>query len=147
MKTNSSFYLYFKIGVVVFSVLTNFICDELSEDSGAGGLRQCLEKVLAGDSGLFAYCRSFPQVRFFLTPPNLRLTPFWYSKARPAILRSMHDFLVEKPQKLQLLDDFNGDLDPDRVHFTILAGINYVQSIADQVSSLILQPPSDPSLR
>ena len=135
------------MGVVVFSVLTNFICDELSEDSGAGGLRQFFEKVLAGDGGLFAYCCTFPQVRFFLTPPNLRLSPTWYSKARPSILRSLHDFLVEKPPNLQLLDDFTGELDPDQVHFTILAGINFVQAIADQVVTLVLQPPPDPTLR
>lgn len=132
---------------MVFSVLTNFICDELNEDSGDGGLRQFFEKVLASDGGLFAFCSSFPQVRFFLTPPNIRLAPFWYSKARPKIIRALHGFLLEKPQNLQLLDDFSGDLDPDKVHFTILAGINYVHSIADQVSSLILQPPSDPTLR
>ena len=137
----------FKIGIVVFSMLTNFLCDELNEDSGQGGLRQFMERFLSGDGGLFAYCSSFPHVRFFLTPPNLRLSPSWYSQARPNILRALHGFLVEKPQNLQLLDDFSGDLDPDKVHFTILAGINYVHAIADQVSALILQPPPDPTLR
>ena len=132
---------------MIFSVLTNFICDELNEDSGEGGLHQLLTKVLSGEGGLFAYCCSFPQVRFFITPPNLRLKPDWYSKARPNILRALHDFLSEKPPNLQLLDDFNGELDPDRVHFTILAGINFVHAMVDQVAVLILQPAPDPCLK
>ena len=100
-----------------------------------------------GSEGLFAFSASFPQVRFFLAPPNIRLSPSWYVKARPSILRILHDFLREKPQNFQLLDDFNGDLEHDRVHFTILAGINYVHAMIDQVSELLQQPPPDPTVR
>ena len=138
---------FFQIGVVIMSLLTNIICDELDEDSGDGGLEELFLKVLSGADGLYAFCSSFPQVQFFLAQPNLRLNPSWYSAARPRILRTLHSCLREKPQNLQLLDDFCGELDNDRVHFSILAGTNYVHALVDQVSELLLQPSPDPTIR
>ena len=129
------------------SMLTNFICDELDEESGEGGLEEFFNKVLSGNDGLYAFCCSFPQVRFFLAQPNLRLKPSWYSAARPSILRTLHSCLRGKPPNLQLLDDYNGDLDNDRVHFSILAGTNYVHSLVDQVSELLLKPSPDLTIR
>ena len=129
------------------SMLTNFICDELDEESGEGGLEEFLNKILSGNDGLYAFCCSFPQVRFFLAQPNLRLKPSWYSTARPGILRALHSCLRQKPPNLQLLDDYNGDLDNDCVHFSILAGTIYVKTLVDQVSELLLTPSPDPTVR
>ena len=132
---------------MLMSILTNFICDELDEESGEGGLEEFLNKILSGSDGLYAFCCSFPQVRFFLAQPNLRLKPSWYSAARPGILRALHSCLRQKAPNLQLLDDFNGDLDKDRVHFSILAGTIYVHTLVDQVSELLLKPSPDPTAR
>ena len=132
---------------MLMSILTNFICDELDEESGEGGLEEFLNKILSGTDGLYAFCCSFPQVRFFLAQPNMRLKPYWYSAARPGILRALHSWLRQKPPNLQLLDDYNGDLDNDRVHFSILAGTIYVKTLADQVSELLLTPSPDPTVR
>ena len=129
------------------SMLTNFICDELDEDSGEGGLEEFFNKVLSGNDGLYAFCCLFPQVRFFLAQPNLRLNPSWYSAARPSVLRTLHSCLRGKPPNLQLLDDYNGDLDNDRIHFSILAGTNYIHALVDQVSELLLKPSPDPTIR
>ena len=137
----------FQVAVVLMSMLTNFICDELDEESGAGGLEEFLNKILSGPDGLYAFCCSFPQVRFFLAQPNMRLKPYWYSAARPGILRALHSWLRQKPPNLQLLDDYNGDLDNDRVHFSILAGTIYVKTLVDQVSELLLTPSPDPTVR
>lgn len=128
-------------------MLTNFICDELNEDSSEGSIEEFFLKVLSGEDGLYAFCCSFPQVRFFLAQPNIRMRPIWYSTARPNILRILHSHLRDKPRNLQLLDDFSGDLDNDRVHFSILAGTNYVHALVDQVSELLLLPLPDPTLR
>ena len=140
-------FISFQVAVVLMSMLTNFICDELDEDSGKGGLEEFLIKVLSGTDGLYAFCNSFPQVRFFLAQPNLRMKPSWYSAARPGILRALHTFLRQKPPNLQLLDDYNGDLDNDRIHFSILAGTHYVHSLVDQISELLLKPSPDPTIR
>ena len=63
-------FISFQVAVVLMSMLTNFICDELDEDSGKGGLEEFLNRVLSGTDGLYAFCSSFPQVRFFLAQPN-----------------------------------------------------------------------------
>lgn len=49
----------------------------------------------------------------------------------------------DSPPNLLLLDDFCGELDPDCVHFTILAGVNYVHFMVDQAAELIAKPPAD----
>ena len=42
------------------------------------------------------------------------------------------------PPNLLLLDDFCGELDPDCVHFTILAGVNFVHFVVDQAAVSLL---------
>ena len=132
---------------MIMSVLTNFLTDDLNEGSTEGGIIESFNKTLTGTDGIYPFCLSFPQVRFFICPPNLRLKPSWYPRLRPSILRVLHQFLGEKPPNLTLLDDFIGDLEPDLIHFTHFSGVNYVQSIVDQSCSLIQKPPADPIMR
>ena len=139
--------LLLKVTLVIISFLTNCICDDLDEDSAEGSIDQSLTKILTDTNGVFNLCQSFPQVRFFLSPPNLRTKPTWYPRLRPLVLRVLHQFMLSCPPNLMMLDDFCGDLDPDCVHFTLLAGINFVQSMVDQVESLLAKPPSDPVIR
>ena len=49
----------------------------------------------------------------------------------------------DSPPNLLLLDDFCRELDPDGVHFTILAGVNFIQFMVDQAAELIARPPAD----
>ena len=128
---------------MILSVLTNFLCDELDEDSNEGSIDQCLVKCLTSSDGIFTFCTGFPQVRFFLSPPNLRTKPTWFPRLRPLILRLLHHYLSNSPPNLLLLDDFCGDLDPDCVHFTILAGVNFVHFMVDQAAELLAKPPTD----
>ena len=86
-------------------------------------------------------------LRCFISPPNLRSRPFWYPRFRPVILRVLQQVLLSRPVNLQLLEDFQGDLDPDGVHFSIMAGVNFVQDLHDQAVQLILAPPPDPVIR
>ena len=122
----------FKVSIVILSVLTNFLCDDLDEDSNEGAT-----------DGIFPFCISFPQVRFFLCPPNLRTKPTWFPRLRPLILQLLHHYLSDSPPNLLLLDDFCGELDPDCVHFTILAGVNYIHFVVDQAAELLAKPPTD----
>ena len=137
------FPLPLQILLVIMSVLTNFLCDDLDEDSNEGSIHQCMTKYLNGQDGIFPVCLSFPQIRFFLCPPNLRTKPTWFPRLRPLILRILHQYLSQAPDNLTLLDDYCGEIDVDCVHFTILAGINFVQSIVDQASRLLTEPPSN----
>ena len=132
---------------MIFSVLTNFLCDDLDEDSNEGSIDQCFTKYLCDSGSIFPICQSFPQVRFYLCPPNLRTKPTWYPRLRPLILRVMHQFMLDSPPNLLMLDDFSGDLDPDCVHFTLLAGINFVQFMVDQAEKLLAKPPKDNEVR
>ena len=68
---------------MILSVLTNFLCDDLDEDSNEGSIDQCLIKYLTAADGIFPFCTSFPQVRFFLCQPNLRTKPTWFPRLRP----------------------------------------------------------------
>ena len=133
--------------IVILSVLTNFLADDLDETSTEAGVNQSFTKTLVGPGGIFPFCLSFPQVRFFLCPPNIRKKPSWFPRMRPCILRVLHHFLEDKPANLMLLDDFSGEFEADSVHFTILDGINFVQSIVDQASKLLTKPPVDPIIR
>ena len=126
----------FKVSIVILSVLTNFLCDDLDEDSNEGAT-----------DGIFPFCISFPQVRFFLCPPNLRTKPTWFPRLRPLILRLLHHYLSDSPPNLLLLDDFCGELNPDCIHFTILAGVNYVHFVVDQAAELLAKPPTDNVIR
>ena len=128
---------------MILSILTNFLCDDLDEDSNEGSIDQCLIKYLTAADGIFPFCTSFPQVRFFLCQPNLRTKPTWFPRLRPLILRLLHHYLGGSPPNLLMLDDFCGELDPDCVHFTILAGVNYVHFVVDQSAELLAKPPTD----
>ena len=128
---------------MILSVLTNFLCDDLDEDSNEGSIDQCLIKYLTSTEGIFPFCISFPQVHFFLCPPNLRNKPTWFPRLRPLILRLLHHYMSAGPPNLLLLDDFCGELDPDCVHFTILAGVNFVHFVVDQAAELLAKPPTD----
>ena len=131
---------YFQVQVVIMSFLTNILVDHLSEDSTDGDLQQLLSELFVNDGGIFSFCVTFPAIRVFLSPPNIRLIPSWYSRMRPSIIRSFHQFLLTGPTNLQAIEDFSGDLEPDQKHFTILYGIYYVQHLADRVSEMLERP-------
>lgn len=134
---------------MVMSFLTNCLIDGLGEDclGGEAALTQTLMKIFVNPGGVFQFCQSYPMLRCFISPPNLRSRPFWYPRFRPVILRVLQQVLLSRPVNLQLLEDFQGDLDPDGVHFSIMAGVNFVQDLHDQAVQLILAPPPDPVIR
>ena len=47
------------------------------------------------------------------------------------------------PINLQLLEDFNGDLDKDQIHFSVLSGIYYVKHLVDRSLELMSRPPPE----
>ena len=86
-------------------------------------------------------------IRVFIAPPNVRLRPTWYSRLRPTVIRVLHHFLRTRTPNLQILEDFSGDLEKDGIHYNIMAGVNYVKSLADQVIELVKTAPPDPMVK
>ena len=127
--------------------MTNMICDELSETCDDGGINQVLLKILSGANGVVPFCQSFPAVRMFLAVPNIRSRPYWYPKFRPAFLRTLHQMMTTHPPNLQLLEDFQGGLDPDSVHFQIMDGVNFAHSLINQVNELVTKPVPEVLIR
>ena len=95
---------------------------------------------------MFAFCQTFPGVRVFLAPPNVRNKPAWFPRFRPVVLRQLQEVMSGRPPNIQILEDFAGDLDPDGLHYSIMAGVLYVQGLHDQAIHLSLTPPQDPRL-
>ena len=127
------------------SLLTNIIVDHLSEDSTDGDLQQLFSDLFVNSGGIFGFCTTFPTIRMFISPPNVRLNPSWYSRMRPSIIRTFHQFLISGPTNLQAIEDFSGEFEKDSIHFTILSGIYFVQHLADRVAELIQLPlPAHP---
>jgi len=136
-----------QVNIVILSYLTNVLIDALGEDANEGCLTQLFIELFTQSDGLFGFCQSFPMVRMFIAPPNVRMRPVWYSKLRPTIIRVLHQFLRSRPPNLQILDDFAGDIDRDGIHYSILSGINFVKSLVDQSTELVKVAPPDPSAR
>lgn len=127
------------------SFLTNLIVDQLCETSKEGDVQQLLSEILVIDGGVFTFCNTFPGVRMFIAPPNVRMMPTWYPRTRPIVLRVFHQFLQTGPINLQGIEDFSGDFEPDQIHYTALSGIYFVQHLADRVCALLEQPrPTKP---
>ena len=139
------FCVIFQVTIVVMSFLTNCLIDSIGEDCSGGeaALNQTLMNIFMSPGGVFAFCQSYPQLRCFISPPNIRNRPHWYPRFRPIILRALNHILLSRPQNLQLLEDHPGELDPDGVHFNIMSGVNFVQDLHDQSVHLALQAPPD----
>ena len=144
---NFALTFFLQIQIVILSFLTNIICDHLHEDSSDGDLQQLFSELFTNDGGIFTFCLSFPTVRVFLAPPNVRMKPAWYSRMRPSIIRTFHQFLQSGPVTLQGIEDFSGDFERDQVHYTILSGIYFVQHLADRVSAMLVEPVPSKSIR
>ena len=116
----------------MMSFLTNCLVDFIGEEcSGEGVIAQALLSILTGPGGVFAFCQSYPTLRCFLSPPNVRNRPSWYPCNRPIILRVLHQIMVGRPVNLQLLEDHPGELDPDGIHFSKMSGVNFVKDLHD----------------
>ena len=135
--------------MVVMSFLTNCLIDGIGEEcsGGEGALNQTLMNLFNGQGGVFSFCLTYPNLRCFISPPNIRNKPNWFPRFRPVIIRALQQSLLERPSNLQILEDFSGDLDPDGIHFSIMSGILFVQDLHDQVSQLLLLPAPDPRIR
>ena len=131
------------------SVLTNIVIDAVGEEcaGGEGALSQILMTVFGGPGGLFTFAQSYPTIRMFLAPPGVRNRPAWYPRFRPVVLRLLQQHLLSRPQNLELLEDFQAELDPDGVHYSIMSGVTFVQDLHDQACQLMLQPAPDPRKR
>ena len=134
---------------MIMSFMTNLLVDGIGEEGvgGEGALCQTLTEIFSSNQGVFTFCQTFPSVRFFISPPNIRNKPNWFPRFRPVIIRALQQSLLERPSNLQILEDFSGDLDPDGIHFSIMSGILFVQDLHDQVSQLLLLPAPDPRIR
>ena len=136
----------FQVKVVILSFLTNMLVDALPEEATDGDVQQALSKLLVND-GVYGFCLTFPDIRVFLAAPNIRLKPMWYSRLRPLIIRSLHQFLESAPLNLQLLEVFGGDLEPDHIHFSLMSGICYVKHLVDRAVELLALPLPDKQKR
>ena len=130
--------------MVILTYLTNLIVDELDENANEASITQLFMTLFTQSGGLFSFCQSFPHIRMFLAPPNLRTRPSWYPRLRPTIIRIFHQFLLTRPPNLQLLNDYSGSLELDGVHFSILCGINFVKGLVDQAVELLKDDPPEP---
>ena len=135
------------VNMVIVSFLTNVIVDSLEEEANEASLNRLFIELFTQSDGLFSFFATFPAIRVFLAPPNVRLRPSWYSKLRPTVVRVLHHFLQTRPANLQILEDFSGDLEKDGIHYNIMAGVNYVKSLADQVIELVKTAPPDPLVK
>ena len=100
----------FQVTMVVMSFLTNCLVDSLGEDcSGEGAIVQSLMAIFSGQGGVFAFCQSYPTIRCFISPPNVRNKPHWYPRFRPIILRVLQQIMLGRPLNLQLLEDHPGE--------------------------------------
>ena len=63
------------------------------------------------------------------------------------MLRMLQEVMTQRPQNIQVLEDHQGDLDPDGIHFSIMGGVLFVQNLHDQAVQLSLVQPPDPVLR
>ena len=100
----------FQVTMVVMSFLTNCLIDGLGEDcSGEGAIVQSLMAIFSGQGGVFAFCQSYPAIRCFISPPNVRNRPHWYPRFRPIILRVLQQIMLGRPLNLQLLEDHPGE--------------------------------------
>ena len=130
------------------SFLTNCLIDGIGEEcSGEGIIVQTLLSIFSGPGGIFAFCQSYPTLRCFISPPNVRNRPYWYPRFRPIILRVLQQVMLGRPINLQLLEDYPGELDPDGVHFSIMSGVNFVHDLHDQAVQLANQAPPDTQVR
>ena len=134
---------------MVMSFVTNILIDGIGEEGGGGegALSKTLMDIFSSNIGVFTFCQTFPSVRFFICPPNIRNKPNWFPRFRPTTLRMLQQILTERPPNLQVLEDFSGDLDPDGIHFSIMSGVLFVQDLHDQIAQLLLSPPPDPRIR
>ena len=133
------------MSMVVMSFLTNILIDGIGEDCSGGeaALNQALMNIFLSSGGVFAFCQTYPTVRCFISPPNVRNRPHWFPRFRPIILRALYHIMLSRPSNLQLLEDHPGELDPDGVHFNIMSSINFVQDLHDQAMQLSLKAPPD----
>lgn len=131
------------------SFLTNMLIDGIGENcsGGEGALNTTLMQIFTTSGGVFSFCSTYPNLRFFLSPPNIRNRPYWYPRFRPIILRALQHIMLSRPPNLQLLEDHPGELDPDGIHFNIMSGVNFVQDLHDQAVQLALQQPPDVTVR
>lgn len=125
------------------SCVTNHICDELrdGQNDRSAGLNQLLQEFLHGQEGIFNVCALLPDVTFFLAPPNIRNSPSWYPGIRREALRAIEAEVGVGPANFFLLPDFEGTLEPDGIHFTILDGIRYAKHLVDEASRILARPP------
>ena len=80
------FAFYFQVRFVIMSFLTNCLVDGVGEEGkgGEAALSQTLMQIFGGPSGVFAFAQSYPTVRFFISPPNVRNKPTWFPRDRKA---------------------------------------------------------------
>ena len=111
---------YFQVRFVIMSFLTNCLVDGIGEEGkgGEAALSQTLKQIFGGASGVFAFAQSYPTVRFFIAPPNVRNKPTWFPRFRPTVLQSLQQMLLSRPPNLQILEDKSEELDPDGIHFS-----------------------------
>ena len=142
-------FFLFQVRFVIMSFITNCLVDGIGEEGkgGEAALSQTLMQIFGGPSGVFAFAQSYPTVRFFISPPNVRNKPTWFPRFRPVVLQALQQIMSNRPPNLQILEDKPGELDPDGIHFSLMAGILYVQDLHDQAVQLMLAAVPDPKIR
>ena len=91
----------------------------------------------------FSHTRSACTIRIYGRPSALNN----FSKQLSIVLQALQQMLSNRPTNLQILEDKSGELDPDGVHFSLMAGILFVQDLHDQAVQLMLTAVPDPKIR
>ena len=122
--------------VCLISCVSNFLSDAEGPSSVAHRVDPVLQDLC---SALQSACSENPSRRYVVAPPMYRHSPMWYREGLSQILSLFSQVLTsEKPANLHLLPSFGSpDYDPDGVHLTPYAGMEFVLSLFDGAQSLI----------
>ena len=116
--------------VCILSCLSNFITDSEGPTAVAHRVEPVLQEIR---SVLHESCATRPSLMHMVAPPMYRTTPLWYREGLAEIFSLFSQiFGSEKPDNMLLLPSFSTpDYDPDGIHLTPYAGLEFILHLFD----------------
>ena len=116
--------------VCILSCLSNFITDSEGPTAVAHRVEPVLQEIR---SVLHESCAARPSLMHMVAPPMYRTTPLWYREGLAEIFSLFSQiFGSEKPDNMLLLPSFSTpDYDPDGIHLTPYAGLEFILHLFD----------------
>ena len=116
--------------VCILSCLSNFITDSEGPTAVAHRVEPVLQEIR---SVLHESCATRPSLMHMVAPPMYRTTPLWYHEGLAEIFSLFSQiFGSEKPDNMLLLPSFSTpDYDPDGIHLTPYAGLEFILHLFD----------------